>query len=97
MLLDMPDGGAEHFAKTVRHLKERCVIDVLLLLLKLQNVVLHVGHSSFRWVILGPMQIQKSANSLSVPPFFFSFFIFLIEWPQTVLNLDAFPIHPRLI
>lgn len=30
MLLDMPDGGAEHFAKTVSHLKERCVINVLL-------------------------------------------------------------------
>lgn len=35
MILDLPDGGAEHFAKTVLHLKERCVIDVLLLLLKL--------------------------------------------------------------
>lgn len=35
MLLDMPDGGAEHFAKTVSHLKERYLIKVLLLLLKL--------------------------------------------------------------
>ncbi|NWR15311.1 LIAS protein, partial [Emberiza fucata] len=59
---DMPDGGAEHFAKTVRHLKERCVIDVLLLLLKLQNVVLHVGHSSFSWVIPGATQIQKKVR-----------------------------------
>ncbi|NXS75520.1 LIAS protein, partial [Pandion haliaetus] len=40
---DMPDGGAEHFAKTVSHLKERYIINVLLLLLKLQNVVLHIG------------------------------------------------------
>lgn len=31
MFLDLPDGGAEHLAKTVLHLKERCVIDVLLL------------------------------------------------------------------
>ncbi|NXF19700.1 LIAS protein, partial [Rhodinocichla rosea] len=59
---DMPDGGAEHFAKTVRHLKERCVIDVLLWLLKLQNVVLCVGHSSFSWVIPGAMQIQKKVR-----------------------------------
>lgn len=35
MLLDLPDGGAEHFAKTVLQLKERYVVDVLLLLLKL--------------------------------------------------------------
>lgn len=43
MLLDMPDGGAEHFAKTVSHLKERYIINVSLLLLKLYNVVLHIG------------------------------------------------------
>ncbi|NXL81473.1 LIAS protein, partial [Leptocoma aspasia] len=59
---DMPDGGAEHFAKTVRHLKERCVVDVLLLLLKLQNGVLHVGQRSFGWVIPRAMQIQKKVR-----------------------------------
>lgn len=33
-------------------------------------MVLYVGQSSFSWVIPRAMQIQKSASSLSVPPFF---------------------------
>lgn len=35
----MPDGGAEHFAKTVSHLKERYIFNVLLLVLQ------HIGQN----------------------------------------------------
>jgi len=47
MLLDMPDGGAEHFAKTVSHLKERYVNNVLLLLKLYCGILVSAGMELF--------------------------------------------------
>lgn len=72
MLLDMPDGGAEHFAKTVCHLKERYIFNVWLSTKTLECGTTCRSKLPLAGLFQGPRK-YKSLPLAYLCPFFFFF------------------------